>query len=317
MTNTFKMGVAIIACALLTPSPTTFAQKHGGGEGGGAPPQNAPLSISFSAEPAHPIVGEPVVWKVIASGGDGTYNFTWNGNYEEFPWLYESPLYSGGSLTNVYKKSGGKSLTVTVSSGRDWVERTLSLEVYDSRITVLAPNGNEVWEVGKTYEIRWKTEGISEQVQIGLWDFRYNTEVGSEGGELITFSTLNTGSFSYTVPSPRANGISRGNLGGRNYRVSVGGWNKSMDDMSENPFTIVVPPELQTKLIYWQRVNPTHIQIGVERAVPQTKYELEGSVDLREWKSVHTVTAPVESFVSSFDIENTPSQFFRLRRVGP
>jgi len=63
------------------------------------------------------------------------------------------------------------------------------------KITVLYPNGGEVWEEGKTYMIRWKSENIQQNVQIQLWW----SLTGPEGLHTIN-NVPNTGSYNFTVP---------------------------------------------------------------------------------------------------------------------
>lgn len=68
-------------------------------------------------------------------------------------------------------------------------------------ITVISPNGGEVWEVGKTYIIKWNTTlDSSKIIQIGLIDVRYSTETGPRGEATIIHSTPNTGGYGWTVP---------------------------------------------------------------------------------------------------------------------
>lgn len=103
-------------------------------------------------------------------------------------------------------------------------------------ITVISPNGGEVWEVGKTYQIRWDATNYSTnaKVVIGL-DVTPNsvTEIGS---------TVNSGSFSYTVPESLG-GVK---LSGSTYKVLVSVYNSNTQnydgDRSNAPFTIQ-PPE--------------------------------------------------------------------------
>ncbi|MGQ9646714.1 MAG: hypothetical protein ACUVWO_09270 [Thermodesulfobacteriota bacterium] len=61
------------------------------------------------------------------------------------------------------------------------------------KITVLYPNGGEIWEEGKAYTIRWTSENVQGNVQIQLW--------WSMSGGLHTISNVpNTGSYNFTVP---------------------------------------------------------------------------------------------------------------------
>jgi hypothetical protein len=68
-------------------------------------------------------------------------------------------------------------------------------------IRIISPNGGEVWEVGKTYTIRWNTIGFpsTSRVQITLRDTRYSSEIGL--GEALIVNTVNSGSYTWSIPS--------------------------------------------------------------------------------------------------------------------
>ena len=61
-------------------------------------------------------------------------------------------------------------------------------------LTVVAPNGGEIWQVGTQYEIKWSSSGVSSPVAIDFSSrenhFRYS----------IASSTPNDGSFNWTIP---------------------------------------------------------------------------------------------------------------------
>jgi hypothetical protein len=61
-----------------------------------------------------------------------------------------------------------------------------------SAVTVLTPNGGEIWKKGLTYEITW-TDDISEDVKIELFQ---NGTLHSE----IVASTASVGSYSWAIP---------------------------------------------------------------------------------------------------------------------
>jgi hypothetical protein len=61
--------------------------------------------------------------------------------------------------------------------------------------TISAPNGGEVWTVGASQNITWTNTGSVSNVKL-----EYSTDGGLTYPNLITASTLNTGSFSWTVP---------------------------------------------------------------------------------------------------------------------
>ncbi|MBN2456201.1 MAG: hypothetical protein JXB29_06675 [Sedimentisphaerales bacterium] len=63
-------------------------------------------------------------------------------------------------------------------------------------ITVTTPNGGETWYVGKSYSIRWTSQGVTGNVSI---------KVSRDGGvtwSTITSSTADDGLYSWTVTSP-------------------------------------------------------------------------------------------------------------------
>lgn len=204
----------------------------------------AELTLVMTAQPAHPVVGDVVTWQVNVGGvkQPAQTTFAWNADIGEFPSLYDwagdYPFLRVRSVSNVYNTAGDKTLSVAAYNGDEWVERSLTIHVSEAEIQVTSPSPNAIWRVGHTYEITWSTRGRADQIQIGLWDPRYNSEVGNAGEAIIAFKVPNTGHFRYTVPVPSADGISAGNVGGRNYKVSVGGWNDCVPGFSKK-FIIV------------------------------------------------------------------------------
>ena len=203
----------------------------------------ADLTLVMTAEPAHPVIGDTVTWKVHVDGGEQhlPYTFAWNADINEFPSLYDwtnsYPFQYARSVTNVYHAACDKTVSVTAYNGTEWVQRSLTIHVSEAKINVVAPDADGAWYVGRTYEIKWSTHGQADMVQIGLWDFRYNTESGNAGETIIAFKVPNTGSYWYKVPPPSPDGISAGNVGGRNYQISVSGWNDCVADFTKK-FTI-------------------------------------------------------------------------------
>jgi len=91
-------------------------------------------------------------------------------------------------------------------------------------ITVTSPNGGEVWERNKTYEIKWTSSGgAGANVEIQLW----KGEVINQG---IIASTENDGSYQWTVPSNQDFGT--------NYRIKISSTSISVSDFSDNYFSI-------------------------------------------------------------------------------
>ncbi|MEM5810065.1 MAG: peptidoglycan-binding domain-containing protein [Candidatus Aenigmatarchaeota archaeon] len=116
-------------------------------------------------------------------------------------------------------------------------------------VKVIYPNGGEVWEVGKEYEIRWDATKFPKHVtvQIGLYDIRYSTEAGPYPEVTIANGILNTGRYRWKVattgfvfggsinPDPP-------NAAYHKIKVYVDGGGDGKFDESDAPFSIVVPP---------------------------------------------------------------------------
>lgn len=108
-----------------------------------------------------------------------------------------------------------------------------SSEYQPPSITVLSPNGGELWKVGNTQRIEWdaKIYPSSAQVVIGLDVTEFKVvEIGR---------TFNSGNFDYKVPE-----IAGGEqLGGGHYKVLVSVYNdetlKYDSDRSDSKFTIL------------------------------------------------------------------------------
>jgi len=113
-----------------------------------------------------------------------------------------------------------------------------------SSITVLSPNGGEQWQVGQTYEVRWK-QSQNSIVSVGLRNLQLPGGGGS--GDSLWYRIIILGEFSgkagenvirWTIPSgiPSAKG----------YEVEIGGYFSSgadrpalYQDSSDSPFSIV------------------------------------------------------------------------------
>lgn len=102
-----------------------------------------------------------------------------------------------------------------------------SSDVETQDYTILFPNGGELFEKGKTYEIIWETE-INDVVKIEL--FESDTKVIT-----ISNSTENDGHFDWEVPDNLEVGIS--------YKIQVSGSENKITDISDGRFIIINPIE--------------------------------------------------------------------------
>jgi hypothetical protein len=100
-------------------------------------------------------------------------------------------------------------------------------------ITVVAPNGGEVWKEGRTYRIRWRATGV-EQV---------NIEAASGGKDLghIAFEVgADTASYAWTIPEGFVSGFGGG--GSDTMRIRIYAVDDTeVADENDAHFTIEAP----------------------------------------------------------------------------
>ncbi len=94
----------------------------------------------------------------------------------------------------------------------------------EGSITVVSPNGGEQWPGGSTQTITWTSTGTIANVKIF-----YSTNGGKKWAN-ITDSTLNTGSYDWTLPTVRKTKTK--------CRVKVTSLDESVEDMSDADFSI-------------------------------------------------------------------------------
>ena len=93
-----------------------------------------------------------------------------------------------------------------------------------TKLTVVSPNGDEVWPPGSTHEIKWTQSGIiASSVKIEL--LKAGVSVGT-----ATASTPNDGSFMWTISASRPPG--------NDYKIRITSTTSSLSDTSDNSFTI-------------------------------------------------------------------------------
>jgi len=146
----------------------------------------------------------------------------------------------GGGGSN-YKVRIDDSSDTTVQDKSDGSFSIVSATAEAPSVTVTSPNGGEVWEVGKNYEIKWNPGeyGKDTLIQLRLRDIRFDST--TTAGEILFTYALNTGSYIWTVPS----NIGHKGLGGEdvykivlNLPVGAPEWTKRLDE-SNAPFSIV------------------------------------------------------------------------------
>ncbi|MBN1559525.1 T9SS type A sorting domain-containing protein [candidate division KSB1 bacterium] len=96
-------------------------------------------------------------------------------------------------------------------------------------ITVISPNGGEIWEIGSAQQIRWSSANHSANVKIELYK-------GLSLHQTISSSTTDDGLHTWTIPSLEEN---------TNYRIKITSTaNSAVYDFSDNYFTIRKPAEI-------------------------------------------------------------------------
>jgi hypothetical protein len=106
-------------------------------------------------------------------------------------------------------------------------------------LTVVAPNGGEVWTLGSTAVIRWTMTGTG-VTTVRLILFHGGTGSGNNMGVIASGLPAASGSYSWAVGS-FAGGIAGA---GGNYYIRVHAEGQAVDDFSDGPFTIstTTPP---------------------------------------------------------------------------
>lgn len=114
--------------------------------------------------------------------------------------------------------------------------RIVSQSAFSQSITLISPNGGEVWRVGETHQITWNTVEV-DAVKIYIFD---PSIFGSGSTNYITPANISItgtpGRYSWTIPSQLPGG------GGNNYKIRIVDANNSqIDDKSDDFFSIIVP----------------------------------------------------------------------------
>ena len=115
-------------------------------------------------------------------------------------------------------------------------------------ITVLTPNGGERWVIGRTYEIRWKAEGVQGDFTILLRDDR----AGSSYKTIAARIPSSSRKYSWKIPSDFWGPYSPGNT----YKIQVRKLiertgTKGVFDESDNYFSIVKPVAETSQPFLW------------------------------------------------------------------
>ena len=240
------------------------------------------MNQNFTASNGSPPPPPPSITVTYPNGGEswqrGTFhNITWDsvGNVGS---NVRIDLYIGGALNRTINNSTSndgsyiwfvpldqdigsdcriKITSTTISSYYDYSDNTFSITALP-HITVLSPNGGEIWELGTSHDITWNYSGnVGSNVKIELYN-------GRAISRTITKSTSTDGSYNWLIPVDETIDS--------NYRIKVTSTtNSSYYDYSDNNFSIAGPPHITV-------TSPN----GGERWQPGTSHDIT-------WNSVGSI----------------------------
>jgi hypothetical protein len=233
----------------------------------GTIPTITPTTTTTTTPPQVPLVGStstttPSITVISPNGGEvwvagKTYTVSWRSlNAPSDAWVGKIRMYKGstflyGLVPEIYKYPPTGSIEFSIPlghvTGNDFkIQVILYTGEYGSEteiaqdfsdapftivepITLLSPNGGEIWEIGRTYEIRW-TNTTGKEVFIEL--VRSTTGVSYP----ITSAGPTETSIAWTIPST----IQPAN----DYKIRIKTTDGTAIDTSDYPFSIVLTPSI-------------------------------------------------------------------------
>ncbi|MGB8815746.1 MAG: FG-GAP-like repeat-containing protein [Minisyncoccia bacterium] len=148
-----------------------------------------PLTIACSVTPATANVGEPITWSVSASGGLGSYTYSWSGT--------DGLIGNSPNVSKTYSSSGQKTATVTVTSGSQTISASCSTTVVALPTEVVVTNNSSYVLVCVVNDVQ-KSIGLGQQKS---WDFNgsFEISISTDGGYSWSQEWTMTTSYYYSV----------------------------------------------------------------------------------------------------------------------
>jgi len=141
-------------------------------------------------------------------------------------------------------------------------------------IAVTLPNGGENLMKGSTYRIQWATTGYGSDasVQIGLRDARYDVNI--DKGEVTIINTINSGSYSWAIPSTTEVGSQFKIV------IYIDGGGPGKYDLSDDYFSIVepffsVPLSTETEILKDMESQMASVSAAISRLMEGIKELME------------------------------------------
>jgi len=110
-------------------------------------------------------------------------------------------------------------------------------------IKIISPASGAVWEIGKTYTIKWKASGVD---KVGVYIYNYNESVGGSGmtnyvtpGGLELFKA-SKGSYDWTIQQNQLLSYNTRDI--MSFKIKIHGYNSNGDDIAlgeSKKFTII------------------------------------------------------------------------------
>ncbi len=138
-------------------------------------------------------------------------------------------------------------------------------------ITVLSPNGGEVWEIGKSYYIRWKSLNLNSSDRIYIDIVPYDEVITGNRSNVvyqITSDITNSNDYYWIIPSDAKALI------GSVYKIRVMTINGNVGDLSDTSFSIVAANTATQPIL---SISPTDIKITIGNNFLNT-YQFTGAV---------------------------------------
>jgi hypothetical protein len=211
------------------------------------------------------------------------------GNDGSFPWVVPNAP-SDQCLIRISEIDSGPS---DISNG--------FFTIFQPSITVISPNGGEIWEVGSKKNITWNSIGTVGNVKI-----EYSTDNGGQW-IVVTGTTPNDGSYTWTVPGVVSNQC----------LVQISETDGSPIDKSDRVFSIV---ESSSVTVISPNGGET-LYVGVPETITWTSFGNVGNVKIQystngggQWTDIIASTENDGSF--PWTVPNTPSAECLMRVAG-
>jgi hypothetical protein len=172
-----------------------------------------------------------------------------------------------------------------------------------SSITVLSPNGGEIWQVGTSQSIQWNSSNFNDQVKIEYF-------VANSGNWIeIVSSTPNDGFFNWAVPDVPSTDCK--------VRVSDAE-DRNPSDESNNVFRI--SKQSSTMIILHTPNGGENWQVGSVQTIQWSTHNFDDNIKIElsiyednEWKGIVFIRSTANNGTFNWTVPNTPSSHCRIR----